>query len=259
MDTVTIEVLTLADGHRKIVVRGGASPHFLPSSNGTGHLLYVNKATLFAIPFDLDTLETRGTAVPVLDDVAYSAVTGGGQFAVSRTGTLIYRRSTGDVAAMTTVQWLDAAGKKEPLRATPGAYREPATVPGRHADRACHLTTGSNRDVWVYDARRDATDAADVRWHQSDAGVEPGRPIRRLQQSRSRHLPGARGRRQSAASVDGKQGGPLSAVVHARWQAVVLPPFGGESQIWTVPLDDQGGQLKAGTPERFLTSTFSDQ
>ena len=39
---------------------------------------------------------------------------------------------------MTTVQWLDAAGKKEPLRATPGAYQIPTTFSGRHADRACH-------------------------------------------------------------------------------------------------------------------------
>ena len=30
----------------------------------------------------------------------------------------------------------------------------------------------------------------------------------------------------------------------------------GKHQIWTVPLDDQGGQLKAGTPEPFLKSTF---
>ncbi len=225
VDTVTIEVLTLADGHRKTLVRGGASPRFLPSSNGTGHLLYVNKATLFAIPFDLDTLETRGTAVPVLDDVAYSAVTGGGQFAVSRTGTLIYRRSTGDVAAMMTVQRLDAAGRKEPLRATPGAYRERATVPGRQANRAGH-PRGSECGHLGLRSRARCHDAADVRWHQSDAGVEPGRPIRRLQQDRSRSIPGARGWRQSATSVDGKQGGPLSAVVHARWQAVVLPQFG---------------------------------
>jgi eukaryotic-like serine/threonine-protein kinase len=32
----------------------------------------------------------------------------------------------------------------------------------------------------------------------------------------------------------------------------------GESQIWTVPLEDQGGQLKAGKPEQFLKSDFSD-
>ena len=39
-------------------------PHYLSLSNGSGHLLYVNNATLFAVPFDLATLETRGTAVP---------------------------------------------------------------------------------------------------------------------------------------------------------------------------------------------------
>ena len=64
VDTITIEVLTLADGRRKTLVRGGASPHFLPSSNGTGHLLYVNKATLFAIPFDLDALRRGARRCP---------------------------------------------------------------------------------------------------------------------------------------------------------------------------------------------------
>jgi len=32
-----------------------------------------------------------------------------------------------------------------------------------------------------------------------------------------------------------------------------------KSQIWTVALEDQGGQLKAGTPEQFIKSTFGDQ
>ncbi len=76
VDKNTIEVLTLADGNRKIVARGGQSPRYLATSDRTGHLVYVNKATLFAIPFDLDTLETRGTAVPVLDDVAYASSVG---------------------------------------------------------------------------------------------------------------------------------------------------------------------------------------
>ena len=120
--TSTIEVLTLADGRRKILARGGHSPHYLPSSNGTGHLLYINKATLFAMPFDPATLETRGTAVPVLDDVAYSPATGAGQFAVSRAGTFIYLRSISDAALpMATVQWVDSAGKKEPLLDKPAS------------------------------------------------------------------------------------------------------------------------------------------
>ena len=33
----------------------------------------------------------------------------------------------------------------------------------------------------------------------------------------------------------------------------------GNSQLWTVPLEDQGGALKAGTPELFLKSNFPDR
>lgn len=40
-------------------------------------MIYTYQATLFAIAFDVNRLETRGTAVPILDDVAYDPATGG--------------------------------------------------------------------------------------------------------------------------------------------------------------------------------------
>ena len=44
-------------------------------------------------------------------------------------------------------------------------------------------------------------------------------------------------------------------VVHADGKRLAyFSSMGREFQIWTVPLDDQGGQLKAGTPEQFLKS-----
>ncbi len=76
-DRASVEVVTLADGHRKTLVPGGTSARYLPTANRSGHLVYTNKETLFAVPFDLDRLEARGTAVPVLDDVAYQALSGG--------------------------------------------------------------------------------------------------------------------------------------------------------------------------------------
>ena len=88
IDRETIEVISLVDRHWKTVVRGGTSPHYVTSSNGTGYLLYSNRGTLFAIPFDLNRLETRGTPVPVLEGVAYEALGGLAHFDVSRTGTL---------------------------------------------------------------------------------------------------------------------------------------------------------------------------
>jgi len=91
----TIEVLTLSDHRRKVLVRGGASARYVRTSPGSGLLVYAVNAAMFAIRFDSDSFETRGTAVPVLDDVAYQSQVGAAQFAVSRTGTLIYRQTSG--------------------------------------------------------------------------------------------------------------------------------------------------------------------
>ena len=111
-DKTSIDVFTFADRRRKVVARGGVSARYLPTSEHSGHLLYTNKGTLFAIPFDLDKLETRGTAVGVLDDVMYARGVEVAQFAFSPSGALVYRKGSPAASAMSTVQWLDTAGKK---------------------------------------------------------------------------------------------------------------------------------------------------
>jgi serine/threonine protein kinase len=49
----SIEVLSLADHQRKTLLPEGTSAHYLATSNRAGWLVYTNKGTLFAIPFDL--------------------------------------------------------------------------------------------------------------------------------------------------------------------------------------------------------------
>ena len=260
VDSYTIEVLTLADGRRKVVIRGGQSPRYLASPDGTGHLVYVNKATLFAIPFDLATLETRGTAVPVLDDVAYGFQMNAGLFAVSRAGTLIYRRARSASAAMTTMQWISPSdgvtSKKEPLRATPGAYQTPRLSPPPGKRIALVISEGANQDIYVYDPQRDVftqktfggVNLSPV-WSSNGQYIVFEKIGQGLFQTRAddasqpqalmlRTIP----QLPSSLSPDGKQ----------------LAYFEG-SRIWALPLQDQGGQLKAGTPEQFIKSAFGDQ
>jgi hypothetical protein len=157
-DKASIDVFTFADRRRKTVARGGVSARYLPTSNRAGHLVYANKGTLYAIPFDLERLETRGTAVPVLDDVAYATGAGASlaaQFAFSPSGTLVYRKGIGAASAMTTVQWLDSAGKKQPLLDKPGVYSDPRlSSDGKRL--AMQVFEGSVADIWVYDQQRDA-------------------------------------------------------------------------------------------------------
>ena len=46
---------------------------------------------MFALPFDPDKLEVRGTPSAVLEEVAYNTLGGSAQLDFSRNGTLVYR------------------------------------------------------------------------------------------------------------------------------------------------------------------------
>ena len=62
VDAAQVAVRDLRTGTQKILVRGGSDAHYVAS----GHLVYIAAGALRAIPFDVDRLETRGTAVPML-------------------------------------------------------------------------------------------------------------------------------------------------------------------------------------------------
>jgi eukaryotic-like serine/threonine-protein kinase len=146
----TIDVLSLSDGTRRVLVRNGTYGRYLDN----GYLTYVNQGTLFAVPFGRDQMAVRGTATPILDDVAYSSAFGFAEMDVSRTGTLVYRRSFD--AGQFIVEWMDATGGTAPLLARPGHYIWPRLSPD--GQRLAVSATESGADtVLVHDGRRDQT------------------------------------------------------------------------------------------------------
>jgi serine/threonine-protein kinase len=261
-DKSSIDVFTFADQRRKTVARGGVSAQYLPTSNRTGHLVYANKGTLFAIPFDLERLETRGTALPVLDDVAYATGAGAmlaAQFAFSPSGTLVYRKGIGAASAMTTVQWLDSAGKNQPLLDKPGLYGYPRLSPDGKA-LAMQVSEGSSADIWVYDQQRATT--TKLTFGGGDlllSCLEPGWPLRGLRSRREWHLLSPRRR--------GGQPQPLlqSKTNQVPWsftpdgKRLAYYEVDSRVHIWTVSVDEDSGQLRAGKPEQFLKSQFDER
>ena len=147
-DDANIVVQPLPAGPRKIVVRGGHYPRYLP----TGHLTYIHEGTLFAAPFDPDRLELSGQPVPVLEGVA-SPGGGAAQVAISPSGTLVYLPGPA-VGDNVPVSWMDRDGKTTALRATSANWSNPHFSPdGRQL--ALDIFDGSQSDVWVYDWSRD--------------------------------------------------------------------------------------------------------
>lgn len=260
-DRQRIEVITLADRHRKIVVPGVAAARYLPTSTGMGHLIYNVRTTLFAVPFDLDKLETRGTPVPVLDDVAHHAFTGAAGLDFSRTGTLVYRRAgPGSGKALATMQWVDAAGKRDPLPAKPDDYSVASLSPdGQRV--VLRLAGEGGADLWVYDARRDVMTRLTAGGKSRNAfpvWSPDGRYIvfntrAGIAQIRSD------GAGQQQPLISGKYLlFPRSFTPDGKRLAYHEEADSVKSQIWTVHLEEQDDRLNAGKPEPFRQNAFSD-
>jgi serine/threonine-protein kinase len=151
-DDASIEVFSFKTGQFKIVQRGGYFGRYLSS----GHLIYVHQETLFAVPFSLARLETQGMPVPIFDDIAGANTNGGGQLdfsgAPSGHGTLIYL-SGKNIGEAPPAVWVDAAGGKKPLWATPpGPLLSPRLSPD-----GTKMAVSVNRNIWVYDPQRGST------------------------------------------------------------------------------------------------------
>jgi serine/threonine-protein kinase len=144
-------VQPLPDGERKVVQRNAHYGRYLSS----GHLVYVHEGALFAAPFDLDRFEITGPAVRALEAVTANAtVTGGAQFAVSGTGTLVYLPGA-RVERDLPISWMDREGKTTPLHGSPADWLDPVFSPdGRQLAMA--ILDRGQRDVWIYDWMRDA-------------------------------------------------------------------------------------------------------
>ncbi len=85
-DDANLAVYGLPGGPPRVVHRGGYLGRYVRS----GHLVYMHRRTLFAVPFDLERLEVMGPAAPALEGVASNAVQAGAHFTVADEGTLAF-------------------------------------------------------------------------------------------------------------------------------------------------------------------------
>jgi Tol biopolymer transport system component/predicted Ser/Thr protein kinase len=257
-DGANIEVMSLTDRRRKTLERGGTYGRYLATSKGAGYLTYINNGTLFAVPFDLDTLTVRGTPSPVLEEVAYSPQNGLAQFDFSRSGTLVYQSGGAAGRKLLTVQWLDGAGMTQPLLAKPGPYVFPRLSPD--GERLALMVTGaSNPDIWIYEWQRDTmTRLTFGGFNNSPTWSPDGRYI----------VFEARGGMFSTRSDGAGQPQPLTQSKIRQVPYSIAPDAKRlaffdigprDSDIWTLPLESDGSGLRAGKPEPFLQTPFNER
>jgi Tol biopolymer transport system component len=149
LDAANVVVVPLSGGTPRIVARGSHYGRYVP----TGHLVYMQHGTLFAVRFDLDSLETMGQAVPVVEGVLTNPFTGGAQVAFSADGTLVYVPGVAGTRT-SSIDWLTRDGTTSVLRPTKADWTSPRFSPdGRKL--ALDISDGKQRNIWVYEWARD--------------------------------------------------------------------------------------------------------
>jgi len=142
LDEQQIHVQRLDTGERTIVVRGGGTGRYVP----TGHVVFVRRDELFAVPFDLDRLQVSGEVVRLADAVL------GDQYAVSDVGELVYLPGSPQ-AYESRLVWVARDGRVEALAAPLRNYHGNAVIsPDGHL-AAVDVDTGTI-GIWLYDFSR---------------------------------------------------------------------------------------------------------
>lgn len=147
-DEAQIVVQSLDTGARRTLIRGTDARYLR-----TGHLVYVLRDTVQAVPFDAASLTVTGAPVLLLEGVRrYRGVFGSAaQFAVSSNGILAYLESRDVAPARRTLLWVDRQGREEALPTEPRAYVYPRISPD--GSRLALDIQDDNRDIWDFSRR----------------------------------------------------------------------------------------------------------
>ena len=146
-DEARIAVRKIGSKESRILIQGGYDGRYLP----TGHLVYARGASLYAVRFDLETLQVSGDPVQVLEGVA-NGDAGAAEFSFSNDGLLIHRPAGSAGREGGAMALVDRTGRVLP-------FHDPVPA-GRSMDRPALSGGGDNfagvidYELWTFDLVR---------------------------------------------------------------------------------------------------------
>jgi hypothetical protein len=141
-------------GARKFLIDDASDARYVR----TGHVVFLRRGVLWAVPFDLREMEISGPETPVRSGIIQALVpssrnTMAGQYGVSRAGHLIFAPGGVPLAWINSLAWVDREGNDEP--AGPGTERHYIPRLSPDGTKIVFQTLYASEQVWVYDAQRD--------------------------------------------------------------------------------------------------------
>jgi serine/threonine-protein kinase len=142
-----IAVLDLKTGQWRTLIDGGGQAEYVDP----GYIVYGAAGTLRAVRFDPSRLEVLGDPVPVVER-AMTTVQGAGEFALSRTGSLVYLPGNAGTQPPRSLVWINRQGKEETINAPPRSYAAARISPD--GTRVALEIRDQENNIWIWDLAR---------------------------------------------------------------------------------------------------------
>jgi len=255
-DEASIEAVSVADGERRAVHRGGSHPKYARS----GHLVFGRGGTLFACRFDPKALAALSSPQPVLEGVSYELPNGGVEYSISDGGALLFSRGEAS-GFQTSLSWSDRSGEKTQVDPQTFFAESAALSPDGTRVALQIFTNASSHDIWIFEIERaalsrltfDEGEEMNPHWspdgtriaYASTSGGQPALYVVRTDGSEPPRL---------------VTGDPEAVDFPASWSPdgarLAFHRISGASDqwdLWTVAVDEEGAE-----PTAYLASQFSE-
>ena len=248
-----IDVVSIRTGERKTVQQGGIVGRYLPS----GHLIFLRRNLLMAVPFDLKTLTVNGSPRVVMEDMGGRLE--GWNYDFSQTGSFVYLSPAQD--ARTSIFWLDRAGHVSPLQTEPGFYASPRFSPDgtRLAfSRSGRSSQGIFQDIWVQNLELSTRSRLTSLQGVNDSPVWTADGGNIIFRSVNQPNPGIYMVRADGSGVARRLAGlttgvfPSSLTPDGKWLAI----WDNLSGAWTAPVESGPDGIRLGKAELFLQTSL---
>ncbi len=143
-DDAQIQAIRPSTGEQRTVLEGASTARYVPS----GHLVFGREGFLFAVPFDVDSLEVRGKPVPVMENVMGMRSSGVVHVGFARNGLMAYIAGS-PRSRQSRLVWRSRDGARRPLGANVAGYLNPRISPdGKRV--AVQVEGATSFDIWTY-------------------------------------------------------------------------------------------------------------
>jgi serine/threonine-protein kinase len=149
----SIELLSLESGEYRTLIAGAHNAKY----SQTGHIIFARGDTVWAVPFDLDTLQITGPESPLFDEVEHNSQLGEAIYDFSDDGLLVYLlggEAGPSVGEKEAPVWVDRKGNAVAIDLPFENYSDPHISPD--GSKAAILIEDDDGiwDVWTVDLQR---------------------------------------------------------------------------------------------------------